>query len=294
MVQIPNYTFTKVEPIVKGWSSDKKYCVEADDGALLLLRVADIAEYNSKKAEFENMRRVAALGIPMQQPVEFGTCNNKQSVYLLLTWIDGEDLETVLPTLPESEQYSLGIKAGKILKQMHTLSVTPPSDDWLNGYGTKIDHYIQNYQSCGYTFDGDSALIDYLQKNRYLMGNRAMCLTHDDYHPGNMILSSDKNLSLIDFQRLRMVESYKAFSGLCFPAKYSPHFATGQIHSYFDGEPPEEFWQLLALYTAAIAVNSLPWSIPYGQAEIDFAYKTSGEMSRTLMLHLGYNSVTVG
>ncbi|GHV07971.1 aminoglycoside phosphotransferase [Clostridia bacterium] len=263
----------KIEPINKGWSNDKKYLPTAADGGRFLLRVADISEYDHKKAEFENMKHVAALDIPMQQPVEMGVCNNGQSVYLLLTWIDGGDLEEALPLLQETEQYVLGLQAGQILKKMHSLSVTAPSDDWLNGYGTKIDRYIQNYQGCGHTFDGDALLIDYLQQNRHLMSNRPMCLTHDDYHPGNMILSADKKLSLIDFQRLRMVEPYHAFSGLCFPAKYSPHFATGQIHGYFDGEPPEDFWRLLALYMAAIAVNALPWSVPYGQSEIDFAYK---------------------
>lgn len=265
--------FTKIDPIHKGWSSDKKYLATAADGQRYLLRVANIAEYEHKKVEFENMKRMAALGIPMQKPVEMGVCNTGQSVYLLLTWIDGEDAEDVLPLLPETEQYVRGLQAGQILKKMHTLSVAAPSDDWLNGYGMKIDRYIHNYQNCGYTFDGDTLLINYLQQNRHLMSNRPMCLTHDDYHPGNMILSADQKLSLIDFQRLRTVEPYHAFSGLCFSAKYSPRFATGQIHGYFDGEPPGDFWQLLALYMAAIAVNALPWSVPYGQREIDFAYK---------------------
>lgn len=265
--------FVKIEPINKGWSSDKKYLATAADGQRYLLRVADIAEFDHKKAEFENMQRVVALGIPMQQPVEMGICNNGVSVYLMLGWVDGEDLEAVLPLLPEAEQYALGINAGEILKKMHTLSVAAPSDDWLNGYGNKIDRYIRNYQKCGFTFDGDSLLIEYLQQNRHLMSNRTMCLTHDDYHPGNMIFTSDKTVSLIDFQRLRMVEPYHAMSGLCFSAKYSPHFATGQIHGYFGGEPTEDFWQLLTLYMAAIAVNALPWSVPYGQNEIEFAYK---------------------
>jgi serine/threonine-protein kinase len=265
--------FFKIEPINKGWSSDKKYLATAADGKRYLLRVADIAAYDRKKTEFENMKRVAALDIPMQQPVEIGVCDNGQSVYQMLTWVDGEEAREVLPFLPKTEQYVLGLQAGRILKRIHALSSTAPSDDWLNEYGIKIDRYIHNYQNGGHAFEGDSLFIDYLRQSRHLMSNRPMCLTHDDYHPGNMILGADKKLSLIDFQRLRMVEPYHAFSGLCFSAKYSPHFATGQIHGYFDGEPPEDFWRLLSLYLAAIAVNALPWSVPYGQGEIDFAYK---------------------
>lgn len=63
------------EPINKGWSSDKKYCVTDKNGTRYLLRVSDIAEYDKKKSEFDMMKQVAALGVPMCQPIEFGTCD---------------------------------------------------------------------------------------------------------------------------------------------------------------------------------------------------------------------------
>ncbi|MDR2361007.1 MAG: phosphotransferase, partial [Oscillospiraceae bacterium] len=274
MTDIPQYpTFVKIEPLNKGWSSDKKYTVETTDGKKLLLRVADISEYDHKKTEFDMMQKVAAQGVPMQQPIDFGVCDGGKSVYQLLTWIDGEDAETALPMLTEAEQYSLGVEAGEILKKMQTLFASLPSHDWLNNYGKKIDGYIRNYQNCGITSDGDELLIHHIEENRHLLDNRPTCFTHDDYHPGNMILTIDKKLCIIDFQQFRNVEPYHAMSGLVFSAKTSPHFATGQIHGYFKGEPPADFWRLLSLYMAVIAVNALPWSIPYGQSEIDFAHR---------------------
>jgi serine/threonine-protein kinase len=44
-------TFTKIEPIEKGLSNDKKYYIKIADGRRLLLRVSDISEFDSKKAE---------------------------------------------------------------------------------------------------------------------------------------------------------------------------------------------------------------------------------------------------
>ena len=41
--------FETKEPINKGWSSDKKYCVTDKNGTRYLLRVSDIAEYDKKK-----------------------------------------------------------------------------------------------------------------------------------------------------------------------------------------------------------------------------------------------------
>ena len=63
------------------------------------------------------------LGINMSLPIDFGTCNNEKNVYMLLTWVEGKDLEEILPTLTENEQYQLGREAGKILKKIHSIVV---------------------------------------------------------------------------------------------------------------------------------------------------------------------------
>lgn len=122
MQDIKGYcTFKKIEPVNKGWSNDKKYYIETLAGKKLLLRVADISEYAAKKTEFENMKQVAALDVPMSKPLDFGTCDNGKSVYSLLTWCDGEDAESVLPKYSEIEQYMLGFESGKILRVIHSI-----------------------------------------------------------------------------------------------------------------------------------------------------------------------------
>lgn len=42
---------------------------------------------------------------------------------MLLTWIEGKDLEEVLSDLTEEQQYQLGRQAGKILKKIHSIDV---------------------------------------------------------------------------------------------------------------------------------------------------------------------------
>ena len=70
--------FVTKEPINKGWSSDKKYCVTDESGTRYLLRVSDIAEYDAKQSEFNMMKHAASLGVPMCLPIEFGTCEEGQ------------------------------------------------------------------------------------------------------------------------------------------------------------------------------------------------------------------------
>ena len=72
--------FTKSEPLEKGWSVDKKYCVTGKDGKNISSRISPIEQYDRKKAMFEMTKWVAALGVPCV-PVEFGV--NDEGVYVI-------------------------------------------------------------------------------------------------------------------------------------------------------------------------------------------------------------------
>ena len=60
------------EKITKGWSSDEKYKIETVDGQILLLRISDISAHDSKKKEFEIVKKYSKLGFAMSQPLDFG------------------------------------------------------------------------------------------------------------------------------------------------------------------------------------------------------------------------------
>lgn len=62
------------KPIEKGWSGDRKYCATTADGSKYLLRLSPLEKHDRRKREFDKMCEVAALSIPMAQPVEFGVC----------------------------------------------------------------------------------------------------------------------------------------------------------------------------------------------------------------------------
>ena len=104
-------TIVKSEPITKGFSGDKKYCVTTTDGTKYLLRIMPIEKYDTWKNRFPMLEHLVSLGVPMCNPVELGACDD--DAYVIQSWIDGEDLNDVLPKLPETEQYKLGVKAGE-------------------------------------------------------------------------------------------------------------------------------------------------------------------------------------
>jgi len=176
-------TIEKSEPIKKGFSSDKKYCATVCDGTKYLLRIMPIEKYETWKNLFAMLEHVAALGVPMCKAVELGTCDD--GIYVMQDWIEGEDLFAVLPTLSESEQYILGIKAGKILRVIHSIPAPEEQENWAKRFSHIIDDKIKKYHECAIKVDGGENFINYIEQNRGLLENRPQCFQHGDYHVGN-------------------------------------------------------------------------------------------------------------
>lgn len=49
---MPQSRIVSSQPITKGWSTDKKYKVQLQDGRFGLLRIAERSSYERKRAEF--------------------------------------------------------------------------------------------------------------------------------------------------------------------------------------------------------------------------------------------------
>lgn len=203
----------------------------------------------------------------------------EHGVYSLHSWIDGEDLEKVLPLLSETEQYVLGLKSGEILRKIHTIPAPEPQEEWETRFSRKTDLKIKKYHECGLRFEGDNYILNYIEKNRHLLKNRPQCFQHGDYHVGNMMLETSK-LKIIDFDRYDFGDPWEEFNRTVWSVAASPHFATGQLRGYFGAEPPLEFFRLLAFYIASNTWSSIYWAIPFGQADIDTMMKQSQDVLR--------------
>ena len=259
---LPNHdSFVKIEPITKGWSGDKKYCVETADGRRMLLRVSDISELERKKAEYGMMERVYNLGVLTPKPIEFGLCNDNQSVYSLSGWLDGEDAQAVLPFMPEAEQYVLGIKAGEILRKIHTLPAPENAEPWSSWFWRKIQGRIDFYNANPIKSDNGDIIICYLQTNKNLLDSRPQTFNHGDFNMSNMIIMPNDNIGVIDFNYYNKDygdpwwEFDPPLEG--WGSEPLAHFCTGFINGYFDDEVPGEFFRLLSYYLAYDALAAL-------------------------------------
>ena len=252
-------------PIEKGWSGDKKYLITTSNGNKYLLRITDDAKNEKCRKMFDMQKRLATLGIRMCEAIEIGRCS--EGVYTIQTWIDGDDAEKVIPDLNEKEQYRLGLDAGRMLKRIHTVPAPEDQPLWEPRFNAKINRKLKAYSDCPVKFDGDVAIMRYIEENRHLLANRPQCYQHGDYHIGNMMVSCGE-LYIIDFDRYDFGDPWEEFNRIVWCAQSAPIFASGMVNGYFDGAPPIEFWRLLALYICSNTLSSIPWAIPFGEGEI--------------------------
>lgn len=258
--------FKTKELIDKGWSGDRKYCVTDQQGQMYLLRISPDEKYEKKKRELDYMAQVAALGIPMCKPLEFGT--SKEGVYSIQTWIDGMDAEENIPKLAEAAQYDYGYNAGQLLKKIHSIPAPEGTMDWESYFNQKIDRKIKGYEECPLKYENGQVFVDYIHAHRHLLHGRPNTFQHGDYHIGNMMLGSDGKLYIIDFDRMDFGDPWEEFNRIVWCAQAAPLFATGMVDGYFDKNVPMEFWELLALYISNNTLSALPWAIPFGEKEI--------------------------
>lgn len=258
-----------MKPITKGWSSDEKYYIETDSNETYILRISDSAQYEKKKKEYEMIQKFNKLDVKMSQAISFGICNQDQKVYMLLTWVEGQDLEEVLPRLSEVKQYQLGQQAGKILKKFHSIEVAN-CDIPVETKITKKKRQLERYLSSNVRMKGDEEVVQFVDEHIDEIWSLPPVYQHGDFHPGNLVLMENFELGVIDFNRFEVGDPYEEFYKLeSFGTELSIPYCRGQIDAYFNGDVPEEFWRILAVYVAHASLYSIKWAEPYGQADID-------------------------
>ena len=250
----------------KGWSGDQKFCVTDDTGKRYLLRVSPPERRERVERTFAWMKKAAALGIPMCVPIECGV--TEEGVYVLHSWVDGDDAEEVIGGLSEARQYAYGLDAGRALRKIHTLAAPDNTGCWEEHFNQKIDRKIRLYEECELKYPNGQALIAYINRNRNLLRDRPVTYQHGDFHVGNMMIDREGKLVIIDFDRDDFGDPWEEFNRIVWSAQCAPAFASGIVDGYFGGDIPMEFWRLLALYIATNTLSSLPWAIPFGEKEI--------------------------
>lgn len=263
-------SWSKIDKISKGWSKDEKFHIVTQDGEQLLLRISDISLYDQKQAELEIVKKYSKLGFAMSYPLDFGICNDGKSCYMLLSYIEGIDLQEALPSLSEREQYLLGREAGRILKKIHSIPLDEGDMPTETKKQRKLLQLSRYEESPHLRVAGDEIAIDFVKNNIDFIWSQRPVYQHGDFHPGNLIYMKNGEIGVIDFNRWEISDPYEEFYKLeSFGTEVSIPYCIGQLDSYFEDDIPTDFWRALAVYVAHASLFSIKWAEPFGRDDID-------------------------
>ena len=264
-------TFVKIEPINKGKSGDKKYRIETAAGEKLLLRVSDAGKLERKKIEYGMLKRASALDINLSVPVDFGIFNDGKSVYQLIKWVEGDDLESVFPDLSDAERYAFGLKAGGLLKKIHTLQAPKGAEPWDTWFYRKVQENIGYYATSPIKSEGGDLVIRYLREKKFLLAGRSQTFNHGDCNRTNLIVMPNGEIGVIDFDCYNKDKDHGdpwyEFIPMNWVGAADPYFCTGMLNGYFGGGPPRIFFEVFAYYLTYDALAVLCESFMNGEPE---------------------------
>ena len=188
---------------------------------------------------------------------------------LLLSWVEGRDLEEILPKLSEQEQYLLGRQAGGILRKIHSIPLDPEDLPQTTKREKKLKQ-LARYENSDVRISGDETAIRFVKENIDQIWRETPVYMHGDFHPGNLIYRDDGSIGVIDFNRWEVGDPYEEFYKLeSFGIELSIPYCVGQIDAYFNDEVPQDFWTANAVYVAQASLFSIKWAEKFGQEEID-------------------------
>ncbi|MCL1857654.1 MAG: phosphotransferase [Oscillospiraceae bacterium] len=245
-------------------SSDRKFYVETTQGEKRMLVVFKNEPDWLEGGGFRIYDYIAAAGINTMRGVSKGTFGDGTLSYELYTWLDGENLFNALPRMSHAEQFATGKKAGAFLRKLHTLPPLWEPESWEICYWRKVKETIQFYNDKSDNPQGVDLLVWYLQDNRELLNNRPQTFTHGDWTTDNSMLSPNGEIGLIDIGSI-CNDPWSDFWQIC--GDSYAYFFTGHVKGYFEGEPPPEFFPLLAYY---IAEGTLAWWPKDAQCVVDW------------------------
>lgn len=260
------HKYDHMKKINKGWSTDDKYQISLGDKHYLL-RVSTMDKYERIKSMFDLLKKVDDLSIPMCKPISLKVINHQ--VHCLYTWIYGDELIHVIDHISEKDQYDLGELSGQYLQKIHLIPAPDHLSSWESRYNQKINRNISKFEKSQLDVPEIYQMIEYINQHRHLLQSRPQSFHHGDFHVGNIMINSNLQLTIIDFEKYDFGDPWEEFNRIVWSAQKSPAFASGMINGYFNDHVPDEFWKLLLLYISSNTISSLTWGLAFSKEEYE-------------------------
>jgi len=273
----------KIEPLDQGYTEDSKYLLVDDSNKMYLLRQSKGERVTNSRFEQQVLKKLETDSFPTQRVVS--SFEDQDSYYLLLTWIKGIPLDQVIDSLDDETQYQLGVKAGSILKKIHTLLSSTDSLDYLMKRKWKeliepID--LKDYQK------EINACYNYAIKYFHDLEGHAAVIEHSDFHLGNLIYH-EGDITCIDFNGSHVGIIYDEFYKLeLFDYEHSLHYINGFVDTYTKDLDKTKFFRIHKVLLAIACLNSIRYGLKQDKKVLDLEIQ---RMKRVLINYQNFEAL---
>lgn len=236
----------------KGESPDKKYFIVDEQHQQYLLRLTDSKNYERKKIEYENLKKLVENGTNVPEPVSFGLDFSGRAVYLMTRWINGESGVMAMLREQKLKQYYHGFFTGLWLKNLHYFSLQNRSPEvWEQCQLARWRKIQDAYRYGQLKISYFHKLSDMIEKNLPMLNDRPQCILHGDVSLDNIVLSSEGNLALIDFSEWSYGDPlYDMARVMTLIRKSCPIYAIGILECYMADGDADLKLKIINLYAA--------------------------------------------
>lgn len=252
-------------------STDERCYFFVENGKRFILRTLPIEKYDEiRKTSEYNYMIAQESGIPCSLPREVGACGSDSLVYSIYSFPEGISADDFAKRLSTTEQSELGISAGKLLHRLHCVTPLPKDIKGDHDKLIKDELLLLSAQAHNGLFDGAEQAAEYIEKNVSVISERPQTALHGAFCLRNLYVDKKGQLGLLPLERALWGDPVSDFATMSENFSYS--FMRGQLRGYFHGSVPNDFFSLMALYTAAYAIRTalfsrdgLPEEMSYGK-----------------------------
>ena len=202
-------SITRLEKITDGWESDN-YLLTVEYGSFprtredWVLRIySGVGDQAKAAREFNSMKRLLAVGYPVPRVHLLETKHSPfEKPFIIMEYIPGAVMWDLLGSSSAERRMQLIDQFCRFFVQLHTLDWklfddSLPDDNpffFIDRWLSEARGMLQNFPEV----DGDP-FLDWVIARRDLLVCARPSPTHQDFHPGNILLKMDHQLFAIDW-----------------------------------------------------------------------------------------------
>jgi len=213
----PESRITDLESLTRGWECEMyAFQLEPAKGArqgrsskFVLRAYPGVGAESKASSEFHNMRLLRRLGYPVPEVylLELDT-KHTGSPFMVMEWIEGQEMWSLLTSANKSRQGNILSTFAELFLRLHQINwrpfITDPQAIDHAGEFHLVDRWLERAAAMLEQFPGTGLeiVLEWLAERRELVPCAHPSITHNDFHPNNILVQADGAAYVVDWTGL--------------------------------------------------------------------------------------------